>query len=88
MPPLILQLTIKSLFLPSSFEMNEAALKYMGSSQYELRDRAYYTFLLQKDGNLPMLVPEHTTIITERQNANILLSSIEDVEEVWTEVRI
>jgi FkbM family methyltransferase len=69
-------------------EMNEEALKCMGSSQLELRDRAYYTFLLQKDGNLPLLVPEKTVIVSERQNTNILLSSIEDVEEVWKEVRI
>jgi FkbM family methyltransferase len=68
-------------------EMNELALGRLGFTQDDLRDRAYSTFLLQKDGNLPMLVPEHTKIVTDRQNANILLSSIEDVEKVWKEVR-
>jgi FkbM family methyltransferase len=74
-------------------EMNNIAMGYLDFDQNDLRSNGpgsfgFDTFLLQKDGNLPMLVPEHTTIVTERQNVNILLSSIEDVGKVWTEVRI
>lgn len=68
-------------------EMNEKALQLMGTTQQELRANGE-TFLLQKDGNLPMLVPPTTKIVTDRQNANILLSTVEDVAEVWREVRI
>jgi len=68
-------------------EMNEAALKYMGSSQASLRAFAD-AFLLQKDGNLPMYVPEKTKIVTDRQNVNILLSTLDYVGEVWKEVRV
>jgi len=69
-------------------EMNEAALKYMGSDQTDLRALSTDTFLLQKDGNLPMLVPSGTKIVSDRQNVNILLSTIEDVSTVWKEVRV
>src|SRR5215469_2694758 len=67
-------------------EMNEAALRYMGVDQDQLR--CGDTFLLQKDGNLPMLVPPQTKIVTDRQNVNILISTIEEVAEVWKEVRV
>jgi FkbM family methyltransferase len=66
-------------------EMNQDALKYMGSNQQELRS-FQETFLLQKDGNLPMYVPRDTKIVTNRQNVNILLSSVAAVQSVWTEV--
>jgi len=69
-------------------EMNEQALKYMGSGQMDLRGCYPQTFLLQQNGNLPMLLPDETKIVTERQNVNILLSTIEAVGEVWKEVRI
>jgi len=69
-------------------EMNGEALEAMGTSQEELRARQAATFLLQKDGNLPMLVPPGTKIVSERQNVNILLSTIEDVADVWKEVRV
>jgi len=69
-------------------EMNEAALKYMGSSQVDLRGCYPNTFLLQKDGNLPTLVPDETRIVSDRQNVNILLSNIVDVQDVWNEVKV
>ena len=69
-------------------EMNEQALKYMGSSQVDLRGCYPHTFLLQKDGSLPMLVPDETRIVSDRQNVNILLSNIDDVQDVWKEVRV
>jgi FkbM family methyltransferase len=70
-------------------EMNEVALGYLGFTQRDLRDRSlsHATFLLQKDGNLPMFVPPDTKIVTKRQNANILLSSVQSVSEVWNEVQ-
>jgi FkbM family methyltransferase len=70
-------------------EMNEPALTFLGSNQEGLRNtHALETFLLQQNGNLPMHVPKGTRIVTDRQNANILLSSVEAVAEVWPEVRI
>ena len=70
-------------------EMNELALGYLGYTQDDLRTRASLaTFLLQKDGSLPTLVPPDTKIVTQRQNANILLSTVEAVGKVWKEARI
>src|SRR5215472_429807 len=57
-------------------ELNEPALGFLGFTQDDLRD-LQEAFLLQKDGNLPMLVPAETKIVTNRQNANVLLSSIQ-----------
>ena len=73
--------------------MNEVALGYLGFGQTDLRSNGptswgYATFLLQKDGNLPMFVPPDTKIVPDRQNTNILLSSVHAVSEVWKEVRI
>lgn len=68
-------------------ELNEKALQLMGTDQVSLRSNGE-TFLLQKDGNLPMFVPPTTKIVAERQNTNILLSTVEDVAEVWREVRV
>jgi FkbM family methyltransferase len=68
-------------------EMNEPALGYLGFTQDDLRD-LQEVFLLQQNGNLPMYVPRGTRIVTDRQNTNILLSSIPAVGEVWKEVRI
>lgn len=68
-------------------EMNEEALKMMGADQTALRANGE-TFLLDKDGNLPTFVPPTTKIVTNRQNANILLSTVEDVADVWKEVRV
>jgi FkbM family methyltransferase len=72
-------------------EMNELALGYLGFTQDDLRSvshKWFATFLLQKDGNLPMFVPPDTKIVPDRQNTNILLSSVQAVSEVWKEVRI
>ena len=69
-------------------EMNEKALAAMGRTQHDLRDRNMATFLLQNNGNLPMLVPPDTKIVTDRQNVNILLSTVADVASAWPEVRI
>jgi FkbM family methyltransferase len=66
-------------------EMNEEALNMMGTDQDELRANGE-TFLLQKDGSLPIYVSPRTRIVTNRQNLNILLSTIDDVAEVWKEV--
>jgi FkbM family methyltransferase len=68
-------------------EMNEKALAAMGDSQTALRCNGE-TFLLNKDGLLPTLVPDKTKIVTDRQNVNVLLSTVEDVATVWTEVRV
>ena len=74
-------------------EMNEKAMAGLDFDQEDLRSNGptsfgFSTFLLQQNGNLPMLVPPKTKIVTERQNVNILLSTIEDVADVWTEVRV
>jgi len=68
-------------------EMNEPALGYMGTDQGWLRSFGD-TFLLQKDGSLPMYVPEKTKIVTDRHNVNILISTVDHVGEVWKEVRV
>jgi FkbM family methyltransferase len=68
-------------------EMNEPAMAYLGYTQDDLR-ALQNTFLLNKDGNMPMYVPPEVKIVTDRQNANILLSSVGDIVEVWTEVRV
>lgn len=68
-------------------EMNQKALAMLGEDQDTLRANGE-TFIMQKDGNLPMLVPPGTKIVTELQNTNILLSTVEDVQEVWKEVRV
>jgi FkbM family methyltransferase len=68
-------------------EMNEPALGFLGFTQDDLR-ALQNVFLLDKDGRMPIYVPPEVKIVTDRQNANILLSSIGHVASVWTEVRV
>jgi len=63
-------------------ELNEK----VGTDQSDLRAKYPDTFLLDKDGYLPKLVPRQTRIIAERQNTNILLSTVEQVGHIWREV--
>lgn len=74
-------------------ELNEQALGYCGSSQDKLRhymnaEGNYCTFILHRDGNLPILVPPETKIVSAAQNTNIMFARLNFIPEVWREVRI
>src|SRR5215469_7146615 len=74
-------------------EMNDFALRYMGGSAAEFRQWmeakwGYATFLLQRDGSLPVLVPRKVNLVTTRQNVNVLFSGMTSVEHAWPEVRV
>lgn len=71
-------------------EINENGLKQHGSSVRGLRafmrERGYDTFLLNKDGALPSLVP-HGTDIASVYVFNVLFSTAEHVGRIWPAVR-
>ena len=74
-------------------EMNDFALRCMGASAAELRrwmeaKWGYITFLLQRDGSLPMLVPGQVNLVATRQNTNVLFSNMASVVRAWPEVRV
>ena len=71
-------------------ELNQKALKGMGSTQESLRkfmrDWGYSTFMLYRDGNLPCLIPDKTVLFDATDHdgtINILFSTIEKVANVW-----
>jgi len=71
-------------------ELNQKALKGMGSTQESLRkfmrDWGYSTFLLYRGGELPCLVPDKTTIFEAEDTngtVNVLFSTIEKVSSAW-----
>jgi FkbM family methyltransferase len=67
-------------------ELNEIALKQLGSSQADLRgfmaELGYDTFLLYQDGSLPKLVPRGTRI-ESHWIINLLFSTADDVAALW-----
>ena len=71
-------------------ELNQKALKGLGSTQESLRkfmrDWGYSTFLLFRDGELPCLVPDKTAIFEANDSngtVNVLFSTIEKVSNAW-----
>ncbi len=76
-------------------ELNPDALKGLGSSQESLRrfmrEWGYSTFILRRDGSLPALVPDITTIgesVNWNGTVNILFSTVEKVGTAWPEVLV
>jgi FkbM family methyltransferase len=71
-------------------ELNQNALKGMGCSQESLRkfirEWGYSAFILFREGNLPCLVPDKTTIFEagdDKGTINVLFSTVEKVANVW-----
>jgi FkbM family methyltransferase len=71
-------------------ELNQPALKALGSSQESLRrfmrEWGYSTFILFRDGQLPCLVPDKTTIFEAEESngtVNVLFSTVEAVSNAW-----
>jgi FkbM family methyltransferase len=73
-------------------EMNFLALARAGTSSREFRDwmsaRGYDTFLLNAMGSLPLYVPPSVRIECEEPNLNVLFSTLANVANVWTEVKL
>lgn len=71
-------------------ELNPEALQGLGSSQESLRkfmrEWGYSTFLLHRNGALPTLAPDQTSIF-EGDNfngaVNVLFSTVDDVGKAW-----
>jgi FkbM family methyltransferase len=72
-------------------EMNEKAMAFLKSSQEGLRGwmrgNGYQCFVLHKNGNLPSFVPENVRIIPPNTNTNVLFSTLDNVAQIWPEVR-
>jgi len=71
-------------------ELNENSLKTLGSNQNTLRkfmrEWGYSCFILHRDGKLPSLVPDMTTIFESDDwdgSVNILFSTVEKVGNAW-----
>lgn len=71
-------------------ELNQKAMKGLGSTQESLRkfmrEWGYSAFILFRDGTLPCLVPDKTTIFEEDDRngtVNILFSTVDKVANVW-----
>ena len=73
-------------------ELNEAALQRFGSSRAAVRQlmagHGYDTFVLNKDGALPHLVPQATELVCDRQNLMVLFSTQAKVAEAWPTVEL
>lgn len=73
-------------------EMNDPALRELGSSREGLRDIAEdgvrRTFILRGDGLLPVCVPRNTKIVCDARNLNVMFSTLDAVGEAWPEAPI
>lgn len=71
-------------------EMNSKALARFGDSPESLRMlmsiSGYDLFVLHPDGALPTLVPPNCEVRPERENTNVLFSTLDAVGEAWHEV--
>lgn len=73
-------------------ELNEPALGRFGHSRESLRlfMRNYYyeMFVLPPDGILPVLIPPNTRLVSEKNNLNVLFSTVEAVAEAYPEIEV
>lgn len=73
-------------------EINETALAQFGHSGSSLRliaqERGYDTFMLPKEGSIPVLVPPLTRIACTRANTNVLFSTIANVGQIWSLIAV
>lgn len=71
-------------------EMNAEALKRAGSSSAEVRSfmatLGYIPFVMPIGGGLPAQVPMRSRLSPQRQNSNILFSSLARIGDIWPEV--
>lgn len=71
-------------------ELNQKALARFDCSQDSLRkfmwESNYEMFLLTGNGSIPPLIPPGTQLVSERENLNVLFSSVLDVSLAWPEV--
>ncbi len=68
-------------------ELNDEALQLFGHSAKKLRGYmrgvGYEMFLLYPDGRFPTLIPPDVEIKTNKQNLNVLFSTMENVVKAW-----
>lgn len=73
-------------------ELNEPALGRFGYSRESLRrfmhSHSYETFSLSAEGGLPLLIPPNTRIVSEKNNLNVLFSTVEAVSEAYPEIEV
>lgn len=68
-------------------ELNEKALKAMGTSSVEVRNfmaaAGYAMFWLDEGGAVPVLIPPERQIVLDRENTNVLFSDEASVKKAW-----
>ncbi len=73
-------------------ELNKQALAKMFSCITDIRDWMtqfeYDMFLLHENGSLPTLVPDKVAVEPQRQNVNVLFSTVENVAKLWPEIAV
>lgn len=73
-------------------ELNEYALGRFRHSRESLRafmrSQGYEMFGLSAEGGLPVLVPPNTRLVSEKNNLNVLFSTIEAVSEAYPEIEV
>lgn len=73
-------------------ELNHIALAQFKLTRQDIRDfmhrRGYEMFLLRRDGEFPMLLPNNVGLRCEIENLNVLFTAMENIRAVWPEVAL